>query len=49
VLAEDLSDVTFLDGSAGYLDPVLAHRIRVTLERSQIEVECSLRWEITWN
>jgi hypothetical protein len=51
VLAEDLSDVTFVNGMAraGHMNPVFAHRVRVTLAPSQIEVERSLCRERTWN
>lgn len=40
VLAEDLSDLTFVNGPAraGHLDPVFAYRVRVTLAPSQAEV-----------
>jgi hypothetical protein len=51
ILAEDLSDVTFLNGMAraGHLNPVFAHRLWVTLAFSQIEAECPLCRERTWN
>ena len=51
MLAEDFPYVTFVNrmARAGHLNPMLAHRGRTALAPSQVEIECSLCREGTWN